>query len=93
MTPKQIELARHALGFQEGKKLKVSYRNRFVTDADSDDGKEWMQMVRAGHAARVTGIESLGGMDFFYLKRSGALSVLKKGETLCREDFPVMTLA
>lgn len=88
MTPKQIELARHALGLKEGRT--VSYRNHFVTDEcpGNQDHAEWMQMVARGDAIRRKGNPITGGMDCFYLTRGGAEAALKPNEQLDPEDFP-----
>ena len=84
MTPNQIELARHALGLTRNKQ---SFRNHFVAGPGRDfDG--WMDMVSAGHA-KVQESELLSpGQACFWLTERGARAVLRKGESLCPEDFP-----
>lgn len=79
-TPRQCELARNALGLRDG--IKKSYRNRFL--AGPADVDEWRKMVVAGDA--IEGTHTDIGV-WFYLKRSGAETVLRKGEELDAEDF------
>lgn len=90
MTPRQIELGRHALGLE--RRYKKSYRNRFFVaglwHADHDD---WMAMTDAGNALRWDGakLEFGGdGADLFRLTRAGAEQCLRPGESLDPEDFP-----
>ena len=90
MNAKQISLARHALGLTG--KTKQSYRNRFVTNAECPDHVAWVQMVNGGHAWRRKGTELTGGDDLFGLTLDGAKATLKRGETLCPEDFPNQTV-
>jgi hypothetical protein len=87
MTPKQIELARHALGLPHISRK--SYRNRFVAGPGHDDYEEWMAMVASGDAMRRDGkTVCFGGDDLFWLTKKGALEALKHGERLDTEDFP-----
>jgi hypothetical protein len=90
MTPRQISLARHALGLKDNRK--VSYRNYFSVGSGAPDYDDWMEMVRQGNAVRRIGPTQagtlFGGDDIFHLTRSGATSVLKEGEGLDPEDFP-----
>ena len=51
MTPRQIELARHALGLRPG--CLVSYRNRFLAGPGHPDYADWQAMVAAGQAKRL----------------------------------------
>lgn len=88
MTPKQIELARHALGLTHYRQRK-SYRNHFVTGEGTDDHIHWMAMVAAGEAKRRAGSPMTGGDDCFWLTRMGAEQVLRRGEKLDPEDFPL----
>jgi hypothetical protein len=80
MTPRQIELARHALGF-DGRN-KISYRNHFVVGPGCDDYNEWVAMVFAGYANRYPPREISGGMDTFSVRREAALSVRTRDEHL-----------
>ena len=86
MTPRQIELARHALGLPN--KMRMSYRNRFVAGVDHDDYAEWTQMVADGNAEMRDG-KSLpyAGDSLFWLTESGARQALNLRENLDREDF------
>ena len=87
MTPRQKELARHALGL-DGRR-KQSYRNRFWAGPGHDDFKEWLQMVEDG-LAYVSKPDPGHRPDYaFWLTRPGAEAALNKGERLCPEDFPI----
>ncbi|WP_342152282.1 hypothetical protein [Methylorubrum sp. SB2] len=81
MTPRQLELARHALGLPN--RTRRSYRNRFLAGGESP---EWRAMVAAGQAERAEPDEH--GRTWFWLTTAGALAALGKGERLCPEDFP-----
>lgn len=86
MTPKQIELARHALGLPNRERR--SYRNHFVTGEGSDDHPEWVAMVGGGFAKRRAGNQLTGGDDLFWLTPDGAAAALRHGERLDPKDFP-----
>ena len=87
MTPRQKELARHALGLGNGQKK--SYRNRFVAGPGHPDYNDWMIMMAASEAyRREAKTLPFGADDLFRLTTRGAMAVLEPGETLCREDFP-----
>lgn len=81
LTAEQSDLIRGALGLRYG--TRKSYRNRFL--AGADDVPKWEAMVSEGYAER--GDKTEIGVWFFVLPK-GARAVLKRGETLCREDFP-----
>lgn len=83
MTPRQIELARRALGLENNRPR--SYRNRYVTSPQTPEHNDWLVMVAAGHAIRTIGA---GLFDVFHLTRQGAERVLRSGESLDPEDFP-----
>lgn len=86
MTPRQKELARHALGL-DGRR-KQSYRNRFWAGPGHEDFEEWQELVAAG-LAFVRAPDAGHRPDHaFWLTRSGAEQALLAGETLCPEDFP-----
>jgi len=85
LTPKQRELARHALGLPN--KKRKSYRNHFVTGKSSSDYPHWQEMVAAGFAAVRGGNELTGGDDLFRLTKKGALAALNQREHLDPEDF------
>jgi hypothetical protein len=86
MTPKQCELARHALGLPN--KMRMSYRNRFVAGTGHDDYADWMQMVTDGNAEmRDGGKLPFAGDSLFWLTHNGAKQALNPREKLDREDF------
>lgn len=88
LTPRQRELARHALGLPN--KMRMSYRNRFVAGEGHDDFDDWMQMVADGNAGRRAGTSlPYGGDDLFWLTKEGAQFALNKYERLDPEDFEV----
>ncbi len=86
MTPDQIELARHALGLGNGRK--VSYRNHYVVGAGCPDYDNWQAMVAAGEARHRSGSPLSGGDDVFWLTEVGARAALKRREKIDPEDFP-----
>lgn len=78
MTPKQTDMARHALGL-DGRR-NVSYRNRYVTGPGSGDHEPWLAMVAAGLAGKRDGKTlPYGGDDMFWLTPAGARAVLRAG--------------
>lgn len=85
MTPRQIELARHALGLPN--RDRKSHRNRFIAGYGHADYPDWIAMVASGDAIRFT-CQIYGGDDYFYLTAIGARSVLLPREKLSKEDFP-----
>lgn len=89
MTPAQIELARHALGLGNGRK--VSYRNHYVTGPGGEDYAEWQAMVVMGYAKHRSGSALSGGDDIFWLTATGARAALRLREKLDPEDFPTTT--
>jgi len=86
MTPRQLELARHALGLPN--RWRCSYRNYFVAGPGGQDHEEWLVLVGAGFARQRSGSVRTGGNDLFWLTRAGAEVALKRGERLDLEDFP-----
>jgi hypothetical protein len=86
MTPRQIDLARHALGLPN--KAGRSYRNRFVAGEGHTDYPNWTAMVEAGHAKRRKSGALADSDDLFLLTEAGARAALKPGERLDPEDFP-----
>lgn len=87
MTPRQKELARHALGLDGTRKR--SYRNRFFAGPGHDDFEDWCDMVLAGYARGSQPDPERGRTDHaFWLTRKGAHAALNKRESLCPEDFP-----
>lgn len=89
LTPRQLALARHALGLPNGKRR--SYRNHYVVGPHSSAHAEWTAMVADGLAFRnnhISGSQMLGKDDLFHLTRVGAEDALEPDETLDLEDFP-----
>lgn len=86
LTDKQIDLARHALGL-DGRRM-TSYRNYFVTGMGSPDYLAWTGMVSIGHAQQLPASVLTGGDSLFRMTLAGAKAVLRRGESLCSEDFP-----
>jgi hypothetical protein len=84
MTPRQRELARHALGLPNDRDR--SYRNRYTAGKGHSEYANWLAMVAGGAAVRTTS-QSYGGADLFELTLEGAEAVLQDGETLDPEDF------
>jgi hypothetical protein len=87
MTPRQIELARHALGLTKPG-IKCSYRKHFCAGPGHADYDEWVKMVADGNAVQRKNIEHFGGDDLFHLTPAGAMAALRPGESLDHEDFP-----
>lgn len=85
MTPRQIELARHALGLRPG--CLVSRRNNFVAAPDTADFDDWIAMMHAGHAER-RGVMLTYGWWVFKLTRAGAERALMQGDVLDPGDWP-----
>lgn len=86
MTPRQRELARHALGLPN--KMRMSYRNRFVAGEGHDDYADWLQMVTDGNATMRDGKTlPYGGDSIFWLTETGAKQALNPREKLDPEDF------
>lgn len=89
MTPRQIELARHALGLPNS--FRTSYRNRYMVPQGTADYRDWLQMVAEGNATRPKDHAAKKwptGDRMFYLTKAGAELALEPGEKLDREDFP-----
>ncbi|ABN78396.1 hypothetical protein Rsph17029_3300 [Rhodobacter sphaeroides ATCC 17029] len=86
MNPRQIELARHALGLPN--RRGQSYRNHFVTGPGAADYDEWEAMVADGLAKKHRASALSGGDPVFILTPKGATAALKRGERLDPEDFP-----
>jgi hypothetical protein len=89
MTPRQVELARHALGLPN--KRRCSYRNHFVTGPGSTDWGDWQAMVACGTARRHEPRALFGGDYCFVLTRPGAEAALATGERLDPEEWPMVT--
>lgn len=87
MTPKQRDLARHALGLPN--KKNVSYRNHFCIGAGGDGYADWEDLVSKGLAVKRTS-DHWGGDDMFHLTLEGALMVREPKEHLSQEDTRIM---
>lgn len=85
MTPRQKQLARHALGLDGSRKQ--SYRNRFFAGPGHADFADWQELVATGFA-REREPNAVRPDHAFWLTREGADAALNKGERLCPEDFP-----
>lgn len=83
MNDKQKLLARHALGLEH--RNKKSYRNRYYVGPGMRHFDEWQKMVEQGDAWRGP-LE--GDLYCFKMELQGAKKALKRGESLCKEDFP-----
>lgn len=86
MTPKQIDLARHALDLPNQRN--ISFRNRFCAGPGHRSHAEWEKMVRAGDATVQRQSGGLGGQDTFAMTLAGVKAALQSGETLNPKDFP-----
>lgn len=84
MNPKQVKLARAALGFRNQFSPAKSYRNYAVPSLASDDYDEWRRMEAEGWALCTT----RNGVELFRLTAEGAKLALMTGERLDVEDFP-----
>ena len=83
MTPRQRELARHALGFPN--KKNESYRNHFCIGEGGDGYEDWEDLVAKGLAVKRTS-GPWAGDCMFHLTLKGALTVREREEHLSRED-------
>lgn len=86
MTPRQIELARHALGLRPTRL--ISHRNHFVAGPGHPDYASWMNMVAWGWAIRRENQHLPAGDVVFRLTRAGAELALLPGDILNPEDWP-----
>lgn len=84
LTPKQRDMVRHALGFDQTRGKKESYRNHYVTDAATEDGQAWRALVDRGLAKRGKPSELSWGGDVFWCTRELALAVREPDEHLSR---------
>lgn len=87
MNPKQLEMARHALGFPN--KKNTSNRNHYCVGSGCDGHEEWMDLVSGGMAVRRTG-PLWGGDDMFHLTLRGALMARGPKEHISREEAASM---
>jgi hypothetical protein len=94
MTPKQIELARQALGLPNDRRC--SCRNRFIAGEGHADYVDWIAMVEAGHAQRHRAEKRIiraekrisRGDCVFQLTDEGAKAAVMPDEELNPYDFP-----
>lgn len=86
MTPRQIALARHALGLTAS--CLVSHRNRFLAGPGHPDYGDWQAMVAAGQASRLESPYLPPGDVMFHLTRAGAEAALMPGDCLDPEEWP-----
>lgn len=87
LTEKHITILRHTLGM-DASQSKRSYRNRYVAGKKHHCRIELMELVMNGFMTKHDGGELFGDSDLFQATYPGALAALRKGETLCPEDFP-----
>lgn len=85
MTPRQVELAREALGLRPSRM--VTSRNHFLTSRGDPDWLEWRAMLRLGLAWAVGDPAVPLGSSLYRLTRAAAESVLLPGERLNSEDW------
>lgn len=85
LTPHQREMARHALGLPN--RQKRSFRNRYSVAKGTPKHRAWMDLVHRGYALILSGVP----LDEFTLTRAGADTALERGESLCPEDFPLIS--
>jgi hypothetical protein len=83
MTARQIELARHALGFPNSRNR--SYRNHFCAGPGHDDYADWEDLVSKGLALKRSDGQ-WGGDSMFYLTLEAALSVRLAKEHISAAD-------
>lgn len=82
VTDTQRRMMRHMLGLPNRKNR--SYRNRYFAPPGGPAALDLAELRKAGLAET----QADGASIFACLTRAGAEAVLKKGETLCAEDFP-----
>lgn len=87
LTGKHIDILRHTLGLDAGQ-IKRSYRNRYIAGQKHPNRIDLMELVMTGFMIKRSGEELFGSSDLFQATYQGAIAVLRKGETLCPEDFP-----
>lgn len=85
MTPRQKELARHALGLPN--EAGVSYCNQYYITSDDRDFPEWQALLLEGFTKHRIYVGFTSVRSAFYLTRQGALLALEPGERLNPKDF------
>lgn len=87
LTPRERELARHALGLPNRRSL--GYGGRVFAFDRSADNAALVEMARRGLARLLKYRTGKSGLQYCYcLTLAGALAALEPGETLDEEDFP-----
>lgn len=84
MTPRQIELARHALGLRDTNS--VAYRNYFSAEPGHVDYPDWESMVADGFAVKRQ-YKLIPG-SVFHMTLNGARLALRDGEGLRNANYP-----
>lgn len=84
MSPAQISLARHALGFDAG--VSTSFRNRYFAPFGDEAHAAFEGMCAEGMAIRADA--NPGTTIRYELTLAGALACLRDGEKLDTDDFP-----
>jgi hypothetical protein len=88
LSPRQLELVRHATGLSQTRH-RVSYRNRFYSGPGHADFVDWQDMVAKGAAVRITLEPGAAGERYLFLATlAGASAALRPREALDTEDFP-----
>lgn len=72
MTPKQIDIVRHALGIGRG-----NHRNHFVTGPGSDDFDDCRALVAMGYMHEYAGNPLTGGDPCFKVTQEGRAAIAK----------------
>lgn len=90
LTPRELEVGRHALGFNG--RQKESFRNYFLAGIGHDDFRVWQGLVEKGLAKDYGEQKATRGAHMFCLNRMGALLCLKYGEKLERNWFDPIKL-
>lgn len=85
LTPKQLELMRHALGLPNT--MRTSYRVYYTASEGQDGYAAWIELVALGFA-KMHKSDAFRGDDVFIVTRAGAEAALQPGEKLSKEDFP-----
>lgn len=91
LNEKQIQMIRHAVGFDG--RSKVTYRNHYCIGRGCDGFGDWMDLVTRGLAYRRAGSEISGGDDVFWASREAVLAVRKQDEHLARDFSDGRTMA
>lgn len=92
----ELKIARHALGLDNPDCRRKSYRNRYFCGPKAPAFWIWRGLVKRSLAGMVEdrpagliGPPHPRSARCFYLLRIAAVAALRKGESLCPEDFPL----